>query len=185
MHTNHISTAWDAHEPFFSLAIEGRLTVYDLPGLEAFAEFEILKSSWRMNSINMLIAKGWVLYVEVACTLCLILYAERPWKSMPIYKTNSTVKTICNDLLLKLFWRAPNIKYVFVQRVWSTQRRWLPFLHESLLGESAGSMRKDIRQESRFGCLSLSGATWFVSSPCCLLDKRPTLPLAATRTAGF
>ncbi len=49
MHTNHISTAWDAHEPFFSLAIEGRLTVYDLPGLEAFAEFEILKSSRIMD----------------------------------------------------------------------------------------------------------------------------------------
>ena len=43
MHTNHISTARDAHEPFFSLAIEGRLTVCDLPGLEAFAEFEILE----------------------------------------------------------------------------------------------------------------------------------------------
>ena len=41
MHTNHISA--DAHEPFFSLAIEGRLTVHDLAGPEAFVEFEILE----------------------------------------------------------------------------------------------------------------------------------------------
>ena len=33
MHTNH----------FFSLAIEGRLTVHDLAGPKAFAEFEILE----------------------------------------------------------------------------------------------------------------------------------------------
>ena len=159
MHTNHISTAWDAHEPFFSLAIEGRLTLHDLPGLQAFAELKTLKSSRRMNSINMLILKGWVLFVEVACTICLIFYAERPWKSMQIYKTNSTVKTICNDLLLKLFWGDPNITYRFVQRVWPLQRRWSLFLQNALLGESPGSMSKSLYHELRVGCLQLSHAT--------------------------
>ena len=123
MHTNHISTAWDAHEPFFSLAIEGRLTLHDLPGLQAFAELKTLKSSRRMNSINMLILKGWVIFVEVACTICLIFYAKRPWESMQIYKMNSTVKTICIGLLLQLLFTAPNITHGFVQRVWPLQSK--------------------------------------------------------------
>ena len=72
---------------------------------------------------------------------------------------NSTVKTICIGLLLQLLFTAPNITYRFVQRVWPLKRPWSLFLQNALLGESTGSMRKDIRKESRFGCLSLSGAT--------------------------
>ena len=121
----------------------------------------------------------------MACTICLIRYAERPWKSMQIYKTNSTVKTICNDLLLKLFWGDPNITYRFVQRVWPLQRRWSLFLQIALLWESAGSMSKSLYHELRVGCLQLSHATRSVPAACCCLNCERDVSLRLVRVAGL
>ena len=64
--------------------------------------------------IRLFIEEERDLCLEVGCTICLTFYAERPWKSMPICKTNSTVKTMCNDLVLNIFFRAHHITYGFV-----------------------------------------------------------------------
>ena len=93
-----------------------------------------------------------VLCQEVGCAMCLTLYAKKPWRSMQIYKTNSTVKIVCNDLVLYISYGACKITHGFVQRVWPMQRQRPLFLQGAPIRESAGSIRKDLDQEMQPGC---------------------------------